>query len=314
MTESNNSNNNKTISNAGRIISNSGINTSDGNDQKEQVNTQTIPSIEENMAGKMIIKCWNCQNIHIVKNSWKVVQCPICHEINKVPQQLNEVQELLKYLKAATVISYADKEHKVPLVNYLVVCPYCKTDNQVRETAFHCICYKCKNRWAIQRPERLKEKEDSLKSPPDKPENEGNYYKYDSKTGMVYPPDKPLRFSDLFYPDPTFYPGYYPINSLSPLYPEYFNPYDDYRYVDRQMKMLKYNNRIQKERQSKLNNGLDIDKYTILNKLNEIEKKADKMMENRIVPLKNEYGVYNKGSTSKSYDKVKSYENMFFMK
>ena len=33
-----------------------------------------------------------------------------------------------------------------------------------------------------------------------------------------------------------------------------------------------------------------------------------------IVPLKNEYGVYNKGSTSKSYDKVKSYENMFFMK
>ena len=56
MTESNNSNDNKTISNAGRIISNSGINTSDGNDQKEQVNTQTIPSIEENMTGKMIIK------------------------------------------------------------------------------------------------------------------------------------------------------------------------------------------------------------------------------------------------------------------
>lgn len=57
-----------------------------------------------------------------------------------------------------------------------------------------------------------------------------------------------MRFSDLFYPDPMFYPGYYPINSLSPLYPEYFTPYDDYRYIDRQEKTIKYFDRVNQQR------------------------------------------------------------------
>lgn len=322
-TENNNitaQNLNPTISNAGRIISSSGINTLTNTNENIQPSTSTITinTIDDDKAGKMVIKCWNCKNIHIVKSNWKVIQCPVCHEVNKVPQQLNEVEELLKYIKASTIISYADKEHTVPLVNYLVVCPYCKTDNQVRETAYHCICYRCKNRWSLRKPKTEREKLEEQTKPPESKESEGNYYKYDSKTGMVLPPDKPLRFSDLFYPDPAFYPGYYPINSLSPLYPEYFNPYDDYRYVDRQMKMMKYNSRIQREKHTKLNNNLDLDKYLIMNKLSEIEKKADKMMENRITTLKNEHGVYNRGvnlnELAKSSDKVKSYENMFFMK
>ena len=86
-----------------------------------------------------------------------------------------------------------------------------------------------------------------MKPPKDK-RYEGNYYKYDEEKGILIPPKKTLRFSDVFFPDPMFYPGYYPINSLSPLYPEYFTPYDDYRYIDRQEKTIKYFYRVNQQR------------------------------------------------------------------
>ena len=93
-----------------------------------------------------------------------------------------------------------------------------------------------------------------------------------------------MRFSDLFFPDPMFYPGYYPINSLSPLYPEYFTPYDDYRYIDRQEKTIKYFDRINQQKKlieqfgniledKTINNSNDINLNITNNKINEEKNK-----------------------------------------
>ena len=215
--------------------------------------------IQENKGGELAIKCWNCENINICNSSMNVIQCPVCNEMNKVPKVMDRIDELLMLAKANTCVTYSDINHTVPLVNYIVVCPYCKCDNKVRETACFCICYMCKNRWTIKRPGDDENQEEKKRKPPKQRNLEGNYYKYDSKTGRILPPDKPMRFSDLFYPDPMFYPGYYPINSLSPLYPEYFTPYDDYRYIDRQEKTIKYFDRINQQKKliEKFGNILD---------------------------------------------------------
>ena len=204
--------------------------------------------ISETKGGDLAVKCWNCENINICNSNFSVIQCPVCNEMNKVPKPMDRIDELLQLAKANTCVTYADINHTVPLVNYIVVCPYCKCDNKVRETAYYCVCYMCKNKWTIKRPDADKIKEIKNQKPPKQKRFEGNYYKYDSKTGTLIPPDKPLRFSDLFYPDPMFYPGYYPINSLSPLYPEYFTPYDDYRYIDRQEKTMKYFDRVNQQK------------------------------------------------------------------
>ena len=215
--------------------------------------------IPETKGGDLAVKCWNCENINICNSSLKVIQCPVCNEMNQVPKIMDRIDELLMLAKANTFTSYADINHTVPLVNYIVVCPYCKCDNKVRETACFCICYMCKNKWTIKRPDADEIQEEKKRKPPKQRNLEGNYYKYDSKTGRILPPDKPMRFSDLFYPDPMFYPGYYPINSLSPLYPEYFTPYDDYRYIDRQEKTIKYFDRVNQQRKlfEKFGNILD---------------------------------------------------------
>ena len=286
--------------------------------QQQQQHTQ-LKELVDNFGGKLALRCWNCQNIHLVKPSWKVIQCPICNAMSKVPQESDEIERLIQLMQHSALVSYADKEHKVPLVNYLVVCPYCKTDNQVRETAFHCVCYKCKNRWCLKKPN------DPHKSEvPTTKEKEGNYYKYDSKRGIVYPPQRQLRFSDLFYPDPLFFPGYYPINSISPLYPEYFNPYDDKRFMERHEKAYERN----RERYVMNNNRSDI-----MRRLNELDQKVDKVIIERNIP----FSAYNRSNNNNNHcpihcnnyhnhchnhckcshnnnSKVKSMENIFFMK
>ena len=298
------------------------------NAQQQQQQAE-IKELVDNFGGKLALRCWNCQNIHLVKPSWKVIQCPICNAMSKVPQESDEIERLIQLMQHSALVSYADKEHKVPLVNYLVVCPYCKTDNQVRETAFHCVCYKCKNRWCLKKPA------DPHKSEvPTTKEKEGNYYKYDSKRGIVYPPQRQLRFSDLFYPDPLFFPGYYPINSISPLYPEYFNPYDDKRFMERHEQVYERN----RERHGAVNKN----RADIMRRLNELDQKVDKVIIERNIP----FSAYNRTSNinnnmninhchihcnnhnhhchshckcnnvndSINNSKVKSMENIFFMK
>ena len=289
--------------------------------------------IEEPKGGDLAVKCWNCGNINICNSKFKVIQCPVCHENNEVPKIMDRIDELLMLAKANTCTTYADINHTVPLVNYIVVCPYCKCDNKVRETACFCICYMCKNKWTIRRPDAEKVQEEKKRKPPKQRGLEGNYYKYDSKTGRILPPDRPMRFSDLFYPDPMFYPGYYPINSLSPLYPEYFTPYDDYRYIDRQEKTIKYFDRVnqQKKLLEKFGNILEddkmknknnekdikpyyhlnyednIDKKDILRQLEDLDRKSENLMKNRIFPNDKNNITQNSIKTIKSrYDDKES--------
>ena len=289
--------------------------------------------IEEPKGGDLAVKCWNCGNINICNSKFKVIQCPVCHENNEVPKIMDRIDELLMLAKANTCTTYADINHTVPLVNYIVVCPYCKCDNKVRETACFCICYMCKNKWTIRRPDAEKVQEEKKRKPPKQRGLEGNYYKYDSKTGRILPPDRPMRFSDLFYPDPMFYPGYYPINSLSPLYPEYFTPYDDYRYIDRQEKTFKYFDRVnqQKKLLEKFGNILEddkmknknnekdikpyyhlnyednIEKKDILRQLEDLDRKSENLMKNRIFPNDKNNITQNSIKTIKSrYDDKES--------
>ena len=306
--------------------------------------------IEEPKGGDLAVKCWNCGNINICNSKFKVIQCPVCHENNEVPKIMDRIDELLMLAKANTCTTYADINHTVPLVNYIVVCPYCKCDNKVRETACFCICYMCKNKWTIRRPDAEKVQEEKKRKPPKQRGLEGNYYKYDSKTGRILPPDRPMRFSDLFYPDPMFYPGYYPINSLSPLYPEYFTPYDDYRYIDRQEKTIKYFDRVnqQKKLLEKFGNILEddkmknknnekdikpyyhlnyednIEKKDILRQLEDLDRKSENLMKSRLFPnneIKNTQNSirtiksrYGEGETSSLYEKTKTSQKISSVK
>ena len=211
---------------------------------------------------ELAIKCWNCQNINIAKNYWNVFKCPICNEINKIPKPLSKLDEILNYLRATQPITYADNKKTIPILSYLVVCPFCKTDNKVRECACFCICYKCRNKWTIKRPDDNdinnidnNNNNENIENNVRKVNNEGNYYRFDTKRKIVYPPNKTLRYSDMFFPDPMFYPGYYPINSLSPLYPEYLNPYDDEIYKLRLTRLLGYNNEDIEKRMLNQNNN-----------------------------------------------------------
>ena len=306
--------------------------------------------IEEPKGGDLAVKCWNCGNINICSSKFNVIQCPVCNETNKVPKVMDRIDELLMLAKANTCTTYADINHTVPLVNYIVVCPYCKCDNKVRETACFCICYMCKNKWTIKRPDAEKIIEEKKKKPPKQRNLEGNYYKYDAKTGRILPPDRPMRFSDLFYPDPMFYPGYYPINSLSPLYPEYFTPYDDYRYIDRQEKTIKYFDRVnqQKKLLEKFGNILEddnmknknnltnneishyhlnyddnIEKRDILRQLEDLDRKSENLMKSRIFPNDNNISQnslrtiksrYNDKESSALYEKTNTSQKISSMK
>ena len=64
---------------------------------------------------------------------------------------------------------------------------------------------------------------------------------------MEFSKKKILKFSELFSLDPMFYPCFYPINYISPLYYEYLNPYDEYIMKDRLNKIIMYGNSINQQ-------------------------------------------------------------------
>ena len=206
-----------------------------------QLKYNIIPEID---SGHLAIKCWNCNNVNIVKGNLKNIKCSICQEINKIPKPIHKFDEILDYLRAAQLRNFGDEKKTIPLTHYVVNCPYCNTENKIRENALYCICYRCDNRWTIKTPQD----NDISFSPPQDKSDEKNYYKYGNRKKMDFPKEKILRFSDLFFPDPMFYPGFYPINSISPLYYEYFNPYDEYLMKDRINKIRMYGNSINQQK------------------------------------------------------------------
>lgn len=66
------------------------------------------------------------------------------------------------------------------------------------------ICYKCKNSVSILQENKSNPPSQSL------PQSQFNY-----------PPPRSMRISDMYFPDPMFYPGFYPSGMM--------NPYDPYQ-------------------------------------------------------------------------------------
>lgn len=271
----------------------------DDNDNAVKINTTQTNR-------DMTLRCWNCQNINVVQAGWKVIQCPICNKMNRVPKEKNQLEEILHYLKANTVVSYSDNFHSVPLTNYFVMCPYCKTDNKIRETANHCICFSCRNSWSLKKPSDIQEEDNQSMPLTQSNRSNDQYYKYE-KSRIVYPPERVLRFSDLFFPDPMFYPGYYPINSLSPLFPEYYTPYDDKEYALRKEKIMNYNKSMLKYKLGQFNETTP-QKFSVMNQLKEIDRKTDQLLANKIIT------PHPVSVSANLTDRIKAYENTFFTK
>lgn len=67
----------------------------------------------------------------------------------------------------------------------MVTCPFCKTDNKCRKDSEHIVCFKCKHSFSVLQDE----------------------FKPNPRSGGGFPKS---RVNEMFFPDPTNYPGYYP--------------------------------------------------------------------------------------------------------
>lgn len=213
------------------------------------VNNSTNTEDNENYVGKQIektIKCWKCDTIMKVKVEWKIVQCPTCEKVCKIPETSNNNissnfnNYQLNNLQFNDNVNHFDVN--VPCVYVLIICPFCKTDNKVRATSEHMVCYRCHN---------------SVNICHDKKSKENTVYKSNNFTGnnSSNPTRKSIRFSDLFFPDPMFYPGYYPVNnSYSPLYPTY-DPYAMAEYLHKKNNYDLFRYRLEKNKMKKLEEG-----------------------------------------------------------
>jgi hypothetical protein len=184
--------------------------------------------------GSKTLMCWNCETILMIKEDWNVVQCPTCEKINRKPIDKNMLANNLNNLAN---IQYSNMNHfdvNMPFVYVVIICPYCRTDNKVRKNAEHMICYKCHNSVNI-----VKESNGSIALTTEKPNfNNGNNNSSNQPYSSVM--QKSLRFSDLFFPDPMFYPGVYPINGYSAIYPNPAIDYQEYVYDNYMKKRAKF--------------------------------------------------------------------------
>lgn len=99
-------------------------------------------------------------------------------------------------------------------------CPFCRTDNKVRQDAEHIVCYRCQNSISISKDKSVSTNVLGNHKP------FTNYYDGDNTNVSSVYKTKSMRVSDLFFPDPMFYPGYYPVDSysMSPYGP--YHPYN----------------------------------------------------------------------------------------
>jgi hypothetical protein len=170
-----------------------------------------------NVEGDKTIQCWSCSTIMIVKEEWNVVQCPNCEKVCKIPEDKNSIKQQMKKLHLNGNLNHFDVD--MPFVYAILICPYCRTDNKVRVNSEHMVCYKCHNSMNI-----TKTNDGKIAMSTGKYNPTSNYLQTKNSTypSVYHPHQKSLRFSDLFFPDPMFYPGIYPSgDSFSPLYPKF---------------------------------------------------------------------------------------------
>ena len=69
-----------------------------------------IPEID---SGHLAIKCWNCDNVNLVKGNLKNIKCSICQQINKIPKPIHKFDEILDYLRAAQLRNFGDEKKTI---------------------------------------------------------------------------------------------------------------------------------------------------------------------------------------------------------
>ena len=125
--------------------------------------------------------CWNCLSVLTVKPTWGIIQCPNCDKFNRVPD-CDEGEKLrLKLDKNNFDIAS-------PYVYVVMTCPFCKEDNKVKKETEHVVCCNCYNSFSIENPT----------------------IKCISSKKPVTIHNKVTRVSDINFPDPMFFRGYYP--------------------------------------------------------------------------------------------------------
>ena len=125
--------------------------------------------------------CWNCLSVLTVKPTWGIIQCPHCDKFNRVPD-CDEGEKLrLKLDKNNFDIAS-------PYVYVIMTCPFCKEDNKVKKETEHVVCCNCYNSFSIENP--------TIKC-------------ISSKKPVVIH-NKVTRVSDINFPDPMYFRGYYP--------------------------------------------------------------------------------------------------------
>jgi hypothetical protein len=230
-----------------------------------------------NIEGDKTIQCWSCETIMIVKDEWNVVQCPNCQKVCKIPEDKNSISKQMKKLHLNCNLNHFDVD--MPFVYAILICPYCRTDNKVRVNSEHMVCYKCHNSMNIN---KTKDGRISMSTGKYNPTSQ---YTQNSNSGVssdYHPHQKSLRFSDLFFPDPMFYPGVYPAgDSFSPLYPR-FDPQMVDEFFRRRAKYEAYKYHLTK--QSKV-------RTPVRDKLEEIKKSLNVGYENSIVRENENYSL-----------------------
>jgi len=144
-----------------------------------------VPSIEPDKS----IVCWNCLSVLLVKPSWGVVQCPSCDKFNRVPneEKTNENKLILNSNKNHFEIA-------APYVYAVMTCPYCQEENKVRKEAEHVVCFNCFNSFSIENP--------TVKTISS------------NQPIKITNTNKVTRISDMYFPDPMYYPGKFPIEPV----------------------------------------------------------------------------------------------------
>lgn len=113
------------------------------------------------------------------------------------------------------------------------------------------------------------------------------------------PPPRSMRISDMYFPDPMFYPGFYPSGMN--------NQYDPYsRYPDQRMDMSQMFDKMARVDNSRKYMHNDFDKYE-RNRVNQIPR--DKPRYNALSDFVNTvHGIHSKGRGS--YNSTKGGSNM----
>ena len=149
----------------------------EGNKDEENILNNNGP----NALPEKTMVCWNCLSILTVKPTWGIVQCPNCDKFNRVPDCDEGEKVRLKFDKNNLDIAS-------PYVYVVMTCPFCKEDNKVKKETEHVVCCNCYNSFSIENPT----------------------IKCISSKKPVTISNKVTRVSDINFPDPMFFRGFYP--------------------------------------------------------------------------------------------------------